>query len=368
MKIVIATFCLGYNYGAMLQSYATVKVLESLGHEALLLNQHQPWSFGLNEKYWRNYISLSPKIMFYKWTKLLNQRTLRKCFKPMWESFPLTKYYGTDINAIIADPPQCDCLLTGSDQTWNTSADRCNYAVYFLPFHNTNIKRISYAPSLGGTRFKEKDIPWIVERLKSYSSVSVREKQDLEYLRSIGIENVEQMPDPTLIADQSIYEEFIKDENHHSYDAVLYILGSKDVKMNNKLKQLIDESNINLSNTLNIKLQDYKCKGAINKTVTVQKWVDAIANTKIVITNSFHAVVFSLIFNKPFVYINFPEYADSKNNRVRTLLEDSEQSFRMVDIEKLEDFKLYTKNPNFDSELIKLRDKGIKYLTNVLSV
>ena len=366
MKIVIATFCLGYNYGAMLQSYATVKVLESLGHQALLLNQHQPWSFGLNERYWRNYISLSPQIMFYKWAKLLHQRTLRKCFKPMWKCFPLTKYYGTDINAIMADPPQCDCLLTGSDQTWNTSADWCNYAVYFLPFHSTKIKRISYAPSLGGTRFKEKDIPWIIQQLKSYSSVSVREKQDVEYLKSIGIDNVQQMPDPTLITDKAIYEEFIRHESHHSYDAVLYILGNKDVKINNKLKQLLNESDIKLSNTLNIKLQDYKCKGAINKTITVQEWVDAIANTKIVITNSFHAVVFSLIFNKPFVYIKFPEYADSKNNRVRTLLEDSEQSFRMVDIDSINNLGLYTKDPNFETELIKLRDKGIKYLTNAL--
>lgn len=362
MKIAVATYCIGYNYGAMLQAFATVKVIEALGHDVVLLNQHQPWSMGLDRRDWHSYISLHPKVMIYKWSKLWQQFKLTKCFKPMWEQFPLTKYYGSDINNILDDPPACDCYITGSDQTWNTSAPRNHFAIYFLPFRDKSVKRIAYAPSLGGTRFKDTDRQWILSQLKFYSAISVRERQDVEYLTSLGIQNVEQMPDPTLIAERKIYDVFIHNEDHHKYDATIYILGGVNKELSSIIPHLLKKNGLDISNILNITLQDFKCSGAINKPTTVQKWVDAIAHSQIVVTNSFHAVVFSLIYNRPFVYIKFQGHEDSKNNRVRSILEETSQEFRMVDLEDMKSLSPYLCVPNFESELHDIRIKGINFL------
>ncbi len=366
MKIAVATFCLGYNYGAMLQAYATIKALESLGHEVILINQHQPWSFGVDEKNWRSYVSLKPWVIKYKWHVLWRQRKLRKCFQPMWQLFPLTEYYGVNIESIIKNPPVCDCLITGSDQTWNTSADQKFYAAYFLPFGSSNIKRIAYAPSLGGVHFKSKDLPWILDKLNNYSAISVREKEDVDYLRSLGLENVVQMPDPTLIADKKIYESFIASETHKSYDVVMYILGGKNKRLEQSLYDLLKKEDVDFSNVLNITLQDFFCKNVINKITTVQGWVDAIANAKMVVTNSFHAVVFSLIFNRPFVYINFSIKECNKNNRVKTILEGTSQRFRMIDINELNSLKPFRVYPDFRHEIDMLQEKGLKYLIESL--
>lgn len=364
MKIAVATYCLGYNYGAMLQAFATQKVLESLGHEVLFINQHQPWSLGLDEKDWRNYLSLHPKSIFYKWAKLLQQRKLRKCFMPMWEMFPFTKYYGYDVKNIIDDPPKCDCYITGSDQTWNTSAHREHFAIYFLPFGDRSVKRIAYAPSLGGTKFKETDRQWILSQLCSYSAISVREKQDVDYLTSLGVKNVKQMPDPTLTVEKKVYDDFIQSENHHIFDATVYILGGANKELSSTIPHILKINNLNISNVLNITLQDFKCASAINKPTTVQKWVDSIAHSNVVITNSFHAVVFSLIYNRPFIYIKFQGSEDSKNGRVHSLLGGTPQEFRMVDFHNITSLSPFLVVPNFDSKLQDLRTKGINFLIN----
>lgn len=366
MKVVVVTYCLGYNYGAMLQAYATVKILESLGHEVILLNQHQPWSFGLNRKDWHNYVSFHPKVMLYKWKMLVKQQHLYKKFKPMWDSFLLSQYYGTDINAIIANPPTCDCLLTGSDQTWNTSPDRKYFAAYFLPFGDENILRISFAPSLGGVQFRDEDKSWILNHLKRYKYISVREKFDVDYLQSLIDTKVEQVPDPTLVANKKIYNLLIDKESHHKYDVVSYILGSKNSQMEKYIHSLLISSFGSLSNIRNITLQNFYCKGTRNELVTVPEWVDSIAYAGIILTNSFHAVVFSLMFNRPFVYIKFPRKEDFKNQRVRSLLEETDQSFRMVDLCDLKDLKVYNKPPMFESELNFLRNKGLSFLTKAL--
>lgn len=367
MKVALITYCLGYNYGAMLQTYATVKAITELGHEVKLVNYHHPWSFGLDARDWHNYIGRTPSVIISKLRTLLRQRTLRKRFSPMWSLWPLTEYYGSSAAKLRSNPPQCDCYITGSDQTWNTLPSRELFAPYFLDFGNDNIKRISFAPSLGNVQFKAADVEWIIEHLKRYSAVSVREKGDVEYLKQLGITNTVQMPDPTMIVDRKVYDELIANESHKKYAAVIYMLGGKDLQREQLISQMLTDNGISLKNTLNIKLQTFHCKGAHNKIATVAEWVDSIANAGIVVTNSFHAVVFSLIYEKPFVYIRFSGNMARNNNRVESLLDGSNEKHRMIELSDKIDLSSYMNNPNFDKSINDFRKKGMDFLSrNIL--
>lgn len=362
MKVAVITYCLGYNYGAMLQTYATVKAITELGHEVELVNYHHPWSFGLDARDWHNYIGRTPGVIFTKLRTLLRQRTLRKNFSPIWSLWPLTEYYGSSAAKLRSNPPQCDCYITGSDQTWNTSTDREIFAPYFLDFGDKNIKRISYAASLGNIAFRNEDIDWVIEKLKRYSAISVRERGDVEYLKSLGIENTLHMPDPTMIVNRDVYDELIKTESHKRYQAVIYMLGGKDRQTEHLISKMLTDNGINIKDTLNIELQSFHCNGSKNKITTVAEWVDSIANAGIVITNSFHAVVFSLIYGKPFVYIKFTKRNVSKNNRVESLLGNTKESFRMIEL--TDDIRLqpFSSSPNFETILNSYRKSGNDFL------
>lgn len=225
MRVLLATYCLGYNYGAMLQAYATMEIVRNMGHEPVLLNYHHPWSFGLNEKDWHSYIGRSVKTTVDKWQALWRQRSLKKCFSPMWERFPLTRYYGTSLDAIMKNPPECDIYVTGADQTWNTNGDIAHFGAYFLPFGSDEIPRISIAPSLGGNHFNTTYIDWIKKCLSNYKAISVREKQDVDYLKSLGFDDACHVADPTILADRQTYDNLILKERHTQSDIVTYIMG-----------------------------------------------------------------------------------------------------------------------------------------------
>lgn len=368
MRVGVITYCLGYNYGAMLQAYATIKAISALGHEVQLVNYHHPWSFGLNSRDWRNYVGRSPRVVVYKLRTLYRQRELRKRFSPMWTLWPLTEYYGTDAEKLRKSPPKCDCYVTGSDQTWNTSYSRELFAPYFLDFGDDTIKRISYAASLGNVTFKEDDEAWIVGALKRYMAVSVREKGDVDYLKSLGVEGVVQMPDPTMIVSRSVYDELIAGEPHKKYSAVVYMLGGKDREKEALISRMLTDNGILLNDTLNIELQSFHCKGATNKITTVAGWVDAIANAGIVVTNSFHAVVFSLIYGKPFVYVKFSGNKTKSNSRVESLLEGTPEQNRMIELTADIDLSPYMVEPNFETILEGFRHKGNEYLRENIGI
>ncbi len=190
----------------------------------------------------------------------------------------------------------------------------------------------------------------------------MREKHDVDYLKSLGIEDTVQMPDPTMIVDRKVYDELISHESHKKYPAVIYMLGGKDRGRERLVTKMLTDNGINLKETLNIKLQSFHCTGAKNKITTVAQWVDAIANAGIVVTNSFHAVVFSLIYGKPFVYIKFSGNKARNNNRVESLLEGTDEQYRMIDLSDDIDLSTYMQTPRSDDIINGFRKKGMDFL------
>ena len=108
MKIALLTYFAADNYGAVLQAYATIKALEQQGHEVQLVNYVIPEP----PRSWLKNILLYPKHLKF-------QSFRKKYFKNISRSYRST-------TELQQNPPQADCYLVGSDQTWNPFISRAN--------------------------------------------------------------------------------------------------------------------------------------------------------------------------------------------------------------------------------------------------
>ena len=158
MRIGLLTYHKSYNCGAVLQTYATCRLLKELGHEVELIDLRQPEPIKL-----RQLIFIPRFIKFHRFCKK---------FYPS-----LTRHYKT-VEELRKAKLDYDCLLVGSDQTWNPLISREQCLAYFLDFGEEQVRRVSFASSFGVNMWPESHkelLPAIDKLLHRFSGISVRE-------------------------------------------------------------------------------------------------------------------------------------------------------------------------------------------------
>ena len=125
------------NYGAELQTYATVRTLTELGHQVEVID------FRLTEKF--------PMTIKEKVAAFINSLTFSDYkFNCFWKKFIKNKtIHYRNLEELKSNPPKSDCYIVGSDQVWNEEITRKKADVYFLNFGNENVLRMSYSSSIG---------------------------------------------------------------------------------------------------------------------------------------------------------------------------------------------------------------------------
>lgn len=297
MRVGVFTFLKVLNYGAVLQAYALQKVLKELGHDAFIVN-YQPVE--LTKPY---------KIVIYKKLyslpyvlRLIRRFTLVIPFKKfISKSICLGKLYNS-CGEIYQNPPQMDACIVGSDQIWNSNITK-NNNIYFLPFKYNNIIKIAYAASCGGeySFLKNKDK---VEYLKDFNAISVREKSLKKEMEKHEF-TPELVLDPTLLIND--YSEFVASNKNGEYILVYNVAINDDFI--NKLSYLKTQINLPIIN-----VGPHHLSNATKNIYAVNpsSWVSFIYHAKLVFTNSFHAVAFSINFKNRFLYIPTGISSDSR--------------------------------------------------------
>lgn len=274
-KVGILTFHYNYNYGANLQAYALMKSIETLGYSVEIID-YVPSEFRLD--YDRNTSFASFRNLFLKRTKSINT-------EEDWES----------VNA------QFDRFIVGSDQIWRSwdSQEILMFTKYFLSFVFGKKSLISYAPSFGVDTFVADlgTINLVKLLLKRFDAVSVREESGIQVLKNVFDINAEWVLDPTLLLNVNEYEKIIESEdsipNVDDYIACSF-LGDKE-------QVILDcQGVVSLTAVKNSALDviDINREEAAHNSVA--NWLREIKNSKLVITNSFHCMVFAIIFQKDF--------------------------------------------------------------------
>jgi len=312
MRIGIITHSLSYNYGGILQNYAMQTVLKRLGHKPVTLNPnpHRPLNF------WQ-WLKSFPKRFLYKYYLRIPRIHLFEAFfaNKNWRLIMqhLQPFIDTNINYIIVNDydqlneEDFDALLSGSDQIW-----RAPYVnpieKGFLNFAKDwkKIKRLSYAASFGTDQweYSSEQTERCKELVLKFDGISVREDSGVELCKKYFSVEGTHVLDPTMLLSKDDYSKLFFDCKTPKSPGTLlnYILDDTPDKKN-LIESIADELNLK---TFRI---NRKPEGGYALSERVQppmeKWLRGFYDAEFIITDSFHACAFSIIFNKPFiVYAN----------------------------------------------------------------
>jgi polysaccharide pyruvyl transferase WcaK-like protein len=213
------------------------------------------------------------------------------------------------------NPPLYDVYICGSDQIWNPSftarGERKITLSYFLDFGPVTVKRIAYAVSFGTPEYPEYLINLVSPILSEFAAISVRENSGCEIVQKMGRDDVCLMPDPTLLLRAKDYDFLLQPSRKiHRNFTFFYTLHSNQ-------KTVIEIKNY-FTRHLRHYIVDAGSPG--NSMIGIESWLSFIKSSDIVVTNSYHGMILSIIFRKPFIVIMAEGNQSSMNDRIDTLL------------------------------------------------
>lgn len=309
MRIGVLTLPLHNNFGGILQAYALQKVLKDFGHNVVLIDKSRYVSLGPWYKRYPIYIKrginrfIFGKNIIVKADVEQNRflKTIAKYTEPFIEKH-IRRVYTKDFSNIRER--DFDVLIVGSDQVWRPQYFFSKIENAYLEFAKEwRIKRIAYAASFGTEEWEytEEQTNNSAALLTKFNVVSVRESSAVQLCNDNFGVKAEQVLDPTMLLCKEDYIELFKDYNAAQSDGNLfcYILDEGEEK-----KSIIDcvakEKGLKPF-YVNSRYEDLDAPLEERIQQPVEKWLRAFFDAEFVITDSFHACVFSIIFNKPFI-------------------------------------------------------------------
>lgn len=365
MKYIgIITFQNALNAGAVLQAYALQTVLTQLGHRVEFINYNSTKKLS-----WRNYIAKSPIAMFRKWHNIYYRRKYIRQgnFNKVLNLSSIVYFSYQDLLDKAID---YDVYIVGSDQIWNFYTSLS--PVYMLDFVPANKKKIAYAASMGQCNMDKSLYLAFKNKLLNFDAISLREGNGVDFVNTLlaGEKRAFQTLDPTFLIDTKLYNGIIEKQaskGKYICSYVLSILDSEDLSIINYIKHYLELNIINIRNPDTcVWIRHTK-----NKIVNPYQWLSYIKNSEFVICSSFHAVVFSILFHKPFVaLVPFAYKNKGGNMRINTILKDLNLLHRIIyhyDKNKLTDIMKETIDwDNIDKKIKYLRNLSIEFLKNNL--
>lgn len=339
MTIGIITIHNSPNYGACLQSYALYKYLEQQGYEVEVIDLHRPYQedYIQSKKY---KAARMVKLPFKKKLKRLIRGILRfksnkqslfspeakKKFDEFNSQIKLTKpYYGID--ELYASPPVFDLYVAGSDQIWNPTQSYC-LEPYFLTFAPKGSRKISFASSIGITDLTHTEKKNFREWLSSFSSISVREIQAKTLLESFIDQKVYLMPDPTFLLENEFWKSLAKTQTHRKPYILLFTLNYNEALLNYG-QRLSAESGKILVSLCQIQPDSDSNSYIAVKDAGPKDFLAWLMDADLVITNSFHGTVFSIIMGANNFYVHITD--NTRGSRIVNLLDTYGLSEHLLD-------------------------------------
>lgn len=316
MKIGIMTFHWGTNYGGVLQAYALQQFLKKNvpSGEVSIINyvpKTHSESF-IKCVVTKNFKSIPGNLItYFKEKKFVDFRK---------KHLSTTERYYT-LSELKSKYTDMDFYICGSDQVWNPYIIDSYGLPYFLPFGKKTTKRVSYAVSFGCTDYPSNKMDIIKPLIQEFNAISVRENTGVSILQNAGFDNVELMPDPTLLFEKKDLENITPAPTEDFTDEFVFSYSlQNDQTLIDKVNKYFRKS-MKMVNTRDIK---YAFLG-------IEDWLYNIKYAKFIITNSFHGVVFSILFQKQFIVIPIEGALSGMNDRIYTLLQKFDLKSRILD-------------------------------------
>lgn len=319
MKICTITCHDVYNYGASLQAYALMRYLEGLGHHVEIIDYKPDYLSG----HYRLMAADSPLVAdsklraaLYIMVKLpgrLLSRRRKLAFDRFREKrLKLTSTKYKSYADLCSNPPQADCFFAGSDQIWNTSRQNGRDPAFYLMFAPASAVKASYAASIATDVIAEDARPMMQGGVSALDHVSVRESTAVRALADLGIDDATHVLDPVFLITKEDWDSLAP--IRHDDDYVLVY----DFEVSEEVKRVATD----YAAAHGLKIRSIgagKCDYADKRFPHAGpvEFISLIRDAKLVVTNSYHAIVFCLIFG---VNVHVSGRSEGINSRMVDLL------------------------------------------------
>ena len=301
-----------YNPGASLQAYALMTYLKSLGHEVEIIHytpdylRHDRLLRVDNKRYDRPVVRalyLAAKLPGRLMDRM-SQR--RRAYDRFTASLPLTRRYET-YEELKADPPLADVYFAGSDQIWNTAFPNGKDPAFYLDFVPEGRIRASYAASFATEDVAEEWKPQVRQWLKRMDAISVRESSGVRIIEGFGIPSAVHVCDPVLLLPRSHWETLPASPLRLEAPYLLVY----DFDQSPRIREFcVKAARKNGWKIYSLLKNDYsdRCFPQAGPL----EFLSLVRGAAFVASNSFHATVFSLIFEKQFAVFRREEKINAR--------------------------------------------------------
>ena len=318
MKIGILTLPLHTNYGGILQAYALQTVLERMGHNVEVIDKSRYRFLPFYKKPFIYVCRILLKVFLRKNIKIQLEKYYNECIdrdkitqiytRPFIDKYIHQKHIEKFSEIKQND---FDAIVVGSDQIWRTIYANLFFqstSAAYLDFAQKwdNLKRIAYAASFGTDHweYSKENTKKCSNLIGLFNAVSVREKNGISLCcENLNYKSAIQVLDPTLLLDASDYERLFRQNMNNKKKGSLfcYILDLNERK-NSIIKKYEQKYKLKAFH-VNSRVDDWNAPMEERIQPPVEEWLRGIADADFVITDSFHACAFSIIFKKQFLVI-----------------------------------------------------------------
>lgn len=300
-KIGTITFHCSYNYGSVLQAYALQQYLIGKGYETKVINYYQRDNFEAYRIFRLKSYKKRPILIAADLFYFLPQLRCKKAFNNFSKKYLiLTEKKYTDLSDLSDLNQQFDTFICGSDQIWNLDCTHGIVPAYYLEFVKRGLKKIAYGPSLSRNAFSPENVDEkrLAIDLNSFHAISLREKSTIPFYQAYTSIPISCVLDPVMLLNESCYRELAADPREKEY-IFLYMLEKYDDRLIRYCNELYKQYNLK---TIYISKKRYTAlkNGKKIYGCSPEAFLGYIKNASFIVTNSFHATVFSVIFRKKF--------------------------------------------------------------------
>ncbi len=363
-KIGIVTLNHGYNYGNKLQNYAIKKVYENMGNEVeTIAFKPIKSNDGATKSDLKGKKIANIKQRLVRKIKQKLYANHEKCriekfnrFNKDYLNMSNKEYNSKNYNLINEN--EYDLFSVGSDQVWNSYLwDFSRF--YLLDFVKNDSKKIAYAASFAVDSIKEEYTDDFRRNLQKFKAISVREEKGIDIVQNLINKTPKLVLDPTMLLDEYEWDNFINAPQKIKKEKYIftYFLGEKSKETQEIIKKVANLHKLKIIQMNNIKNNYFAS--------SPNEFLYLLKNSEIVLTDSFHACVFSIIFNKSFYVFDRKSNSKNMNSRIDTLL----RKFKLDDRKKLDVTNKNIFNNDYSyakSILEKEKEESLKFIKNVV--
>lgn len=315
------------NYGAKLQAFALGETLRKEGYDIEYINRRP-----VDSSFCKN------PIVWYglQWEEKRHLKNFLDFEKEYLQPQSVEMYNNSEFSKI--DVSKYYAIVVGSDQMWRDDYFYAGFELtpYLFYTADYDIRRIAYAVSFGKATcvHPAKRLSQIKQLLRNFDAISVREQSGINIMHDVYGLYACWVADPTLLHKRNFYirhfslQQSIEEENiittYILDQSTTFFEKSQEIarKLQMPLKHIIRKKGINL-----FYKRPFNMLPDLSERIPIREWLDRIKTSKYVVTDSYHGMLFSIIFGKQFIVFNRTEGGSERYISILSRLKMTDRLF-----------------------------------------